>query len=630
VVLENPSLRIAINPDGQIRRIMKKSPDRDLLDHRHPARLMHFTLGDQLIEPVSVKRTNQQLDLTFSQPGLLATLSVEERPEAIVLQLINIQSSGAGYERVYFFNCHSTLGIEANDPFAIGVFPLTLGIKADVPQGLNHKLGVEGAGKYAPLARLAIAGGPREHYREQLQAVLALAPELPQSPIGGPRAADNRLPRESYLIDHPGLINERNIDAWIATAKQAGMGAIDFHCGPTIRFGDYQPLAPHYTGGHAGLKQVIDKVHAAGLKASLHTYAYMIDKKTPWVTPIPDRDLATGREFTLSRDISANEALLPVNETTDGMSTRIEFLLRNSVTLRIDDELIVFHDFATSPPYGFSRCERGVLGTTAAPHKQGAKVYHLREVFGLFAPKAESALYDKVAAAIANTANQCGFDSIMFDAMDGGDTLSQYWEVPYTGPKFVNQVYRQLKQPLMIDLNYEYWPISCRSGFWDAPIRGYKRHTDLRVVWMRNQSGGWLPLQLGWYALYPEPGDQPERMFLEDIEYLYCRSLALDAGVSFVAGLTPEAVNDSLTLQRWLPVMRDYETIRRSGKLPGDLRQRLMTPGEEFHLEKLGQNHWQFRPRQFTERLIEGTSGTLKVNNPFAGQPDLTTLNVTP
>ncbi len=152
VVLENPALRIELSKNGQITRLLAKASQEDILDHNQPARLLHFTLGNQLIEPTSVTRSNHQLDFTFDQSGLVASLSIDERPEAIILQLINIQCTGAGYERIYFFGCHSTLGIEANDPFAIGVFPLTLGIKADVPQGLNRKLGVEGVGN----ARLRI------------------------------------------------------------------------------------------------------------------------------------------------------------------------------------------------------------------------------------------------------------------------------------------------------------------------------------------------------------------------------------------------------------------------------------------------------------------------------------------
>ena len=54
---------------------------------------------------------------------------------------------------------------------------------------------------------------------------------------------------------------------------------------------------PH---GLAGLKQVTDKLHAAGFKVGMHTLTGCIQVDDPWVSPVPDKRLTKDARFTLA------------------------------------------------------------------------------------------------------------------------------------------------------------------------------------------------------------------------------------------------------------------------------------------------------------------------------------------
>src|SRR5690606_33684914 len=101
---------------------------------------------------------------------------------------------------------------------------------------------------------------------------------------------------------------------WIKLARRLGIGQIDFHGGTSFRFGDCRPNPKIYPNGLASMKAVVDRLHEAGIKAGLHTYAFFIAKDTPWVTPVPDPRLGKDGLYTLASDLEADSTTVPVNE----------------------------------------------------------------------------------------------------------------------------------------------------------------------------------------------------------------------------------------------------------------------------------------------------------------------------
>ena len=241
--------------------------------------------------------------------------------------------------------------------------------------------------------------------RSLMKEVVAAAPDLPQSRIGGPWALDSSENFGSYLMTSG--ITEENVDEWIRLAQSLGMSQIDIHGGSCFRFGDCEPNPKMYPKGRASFKAVIDKLHAAGIQAGLHTYAFFIAKTSRWVSPVPDSRLAKDATFTLSEALPQSASAVPVDESTEKMSAITGFGVRNSATVQIDDELITYTGVSKTPPYAFTGCKRGACGTRVAAHAKGARVHHLRECFGLFVPDGDSTLLAEVAAETARMYNEC-------------------------------------------------------------------------------------------------------------------------------------------------------------------------------------------------------------------------------
>ena len=167
------------------------------------------------------------------------------------------------------------------------------------------------------------------------------------------------------------------------------------------------------------------------------------------------------------------------------MSTIIGGAIRNSVTLRIENELIVYSGVANQPPFGFSGCRRGAHGTQIAAHSQGAKVHHLKECFGLFVPDPDSTLFTEIAARNAEIVNACGFDMMYLDALDGEDLLGGAENAWHYGSRFVYEIWKRLKRPILMEMStfhHHLWCVRSRYCAWDHPTRSYKKFIDLHCA----------------------------------------------------------------------------------------------------------------------------------------------------
>jgi phosphotriesterase-related protein len=171
------------------------------------------------------------------------------------------------------------------------------------------------------------------------------------------------------------------------------------------------------------------------------------------VTPVPDPRLAKDATFTLAESLTSDTTAILVTESTQNMSTITGFFVRNSVTIQIDDELIIYKGISKEQPYAFTNCQRGAYSTKVASHKAGAKVHHLKECFGLFVPDPDSTLLEDVAASASNMYNECGFDMMYLDALDGEDILGGGENSWHYGSKFVFELWKRLKKPAIMEMS---------------------------------------------------------------------------------------------------------------------------------------------------------------------------------
>ena len=627
IALENDCVRYVIAPDGRNVGFIDKATGTDYAEVASTPFVASAKVSGETVNASKVSYESGHLTFLFGATGVRAIVRVGTEPRFFTLEVLSV--TGEGVEELAFLNLSLTLDGKLEEPFACCALALNLQTNVTEMPGPNKRLhatcykrfGFEGA-------KAAVIACPMAELRGTMKTVLSAADELPDSDIGGPWALDAEINRGSYLFDF-GAVTEKTVDDWIAFVKTLGLNQIDFHTGRSLRFGDCFPNPELFPNGRASIKAVIDKLHDADIAAGLHTYAFFIAKDTPYVTPVPDARLGKDAAFTLAEPVDAEAKAVPVVEPTSDMSTTTGFFVRNSVTLQIDDELITYAAISKEEPYAFTECRRGAYGTKAAAHEKGAVVHHLKECFGLFTPDADSTLLAEVAANTAGTFNECGFDMIYLDALDGEDILAGGEWAWHYGSQFVFHIANRLEKPALFEMStfhHHLWCVRARTGAWDHPSRSHKRYIDVHRAANEGGAGMFLPTNLGWWAVKtwqdgPFAG-QNEPTFPDDIEYLMCKCLASDMGISLM-GVNPGNIGAIPAYQRLAPIFKQYEDLRHAGYFPDAVKQKLKAPGEEFTLERRD-DAWRFRRVHYVKHKvlgIDGWSNCWTATNKFGAQP---------
>ncbi|HSW43948.1 MAG TPA: hypothetical protein VLM89_00055 [Phycisphaerae bacterium] len=620
---ENQCLKYVVDVEGHSLHFIDKRTGADYCNPAKPEPMASVRIGSNVIVATAAALDGGDLRIHFADKAV-AKLKIAPGKRHFVVDVVSLE--GEGVEEFTFVDIPLKLKGSPEEPFASCVLARNLKTNVEaIPQAISrlratcHKrFGFAGASA-------AVIGCPTGELREVLKEAVLAAPELPHSTIGGPWAMDSPHNRGSYLFNYYNM-TEKTVDDWIALARAAGINQIDFHGGGSFRFGDMRPSPELYPQGYASFKAVIDRLHAAGIKAGLHTYAFFIDKHCPWVTPVPDKRLGKDATFALASDLSADATSVPVVESTEKMSNVTDFFIRNSVTLQIGDELIVYKQIVKQPPYAFTECQRGAHGTKAVAHAAGAKVHHLKECFGLFAPDGDSTLLEEVAAKTAEIYNECGFDMIYLDALDGEDVLGGGENGWHYGSKFTFEICKRLKKPAIMEMStfhHHLWFVRSRMGAWDHPNRGHKRFVDLHCQANAGLDRQFLPGHLGWWAVKTWTGHQNEPTFADDVEYLLGKCMGHDVGFSIAAGLDPDGFKSNPLYQRMAAMMRQYEELRHKRHFDDATLAALREPGREFTLVKTEDGAWRFRPVVCTRHKVQGTddpSAAWTVENPFGPQ----------
>ncbi|MEW6233843.1 MAG: hypothetical protein AB1656_00520 [Candidatus Omnitrophota bacterium] len=616
IVLENDYVRYVIGLDGTNHHFIDKRDGKDYIDKTQDYVFAQVKIDRHVFESSAIAFDNDRILVSFKNTDFQLTLRPEIKSHSISFRVEKVQ--GPEIEELAFLNLHVMRG----DAFAGCVLALNLQTNVvEMPQA-NSQLRVLCYPRFGLVgAEAALIGCPQNELRGTLKEVVSQADDLPHSAVGGPWAMDSELSRGSYLFNFDGM-TEESVEQWISLAQNMGITQIDFHGGSSFRFGDCHPNPKIFPKGKESFKKIIDRLHAAGISAGLHTYAFFIDKKCPWVTPVPDPRLAKNAVFTLADNLTADANRISVIESTNNMSTTTGFFVRNSVTLQIDDELITYKAIDKESPYAFKDCQRGAYGTKVSVHAKNSKVYHLKECFGLFVPDGDSTLLAEVAAMTAEMYNDCGFDMIYLDALDGEDILGGAENSWHYGSKFVYEIFSRLKKSPLMEMStfhHHLWVVRSRMGAWDHPTRGHKRFIDIHCEANKELERMFLPAQLGWWAIKTWTGIQGEPTFSDDIEYLCCKSIGYGSGLSMM-GINP-GNQDKPIYKRLANIIKNYETLRRDNHFNENVKRKLRVLGDEYTLFKDEKDQWNLRPAVYLKHKVEKAGERWNVNNPYEKQP---------
>ncbi len=616
---ENDLVQFSIRADGVTAQFIDRETG---TDYAVPSPCAWIRTAEGMIAATEAVCRNDVLSVGFGDTAVRADLRVTAQGRYSIIEVLQVD--GAGVEELVFVD----LNLDPDADTVLAGCALALNLRtnvSDIP-GANRRIRASCYPRFGLAgARAAVIGSPVSRMRAIMQEAVAAAPELPHSAVGGPWALDAPINRGSYLFNFRDLSEDR-VDEWIRLAHSLGLNQIDFHGGQSFRFGDCRPNPETYPRGLVSMRAVTDRLHAAGIKAGLHTYAFFIDKSCPWVTPVPDDRLARDAVFSLATPLSVTEETVPVVESTQQMSAITGFFVRNSVTLQIGAELITYTGVSQTPPYAFTGCQRGVCGTQPTAHEPGTPVYHLKECFGLFVPEGESSLFGEVAACTAQAFNEGGFDMMYLDALDGEDVIGGGENGWHYGSKFVFEIWKHLERPALMEastFHHHLWYVRSRIGAWDHPVRSHRAFIDAHCAANRSGRRMFLPAHLGWWAFKTWTGAQLEPTFPEDIEYLGAKCIGEDTGLS-IMGVDPGTIDSIPAMTRLAAVLKRYEDLRHARVVPESIKERLRTPGAAFTLTGSVQSEWAFRPVDHHRHKVEALdawSSTWTIRNRFADQP---------
>lgn len=624
IIIENAHMRYTISTEGKNLGFLDLASGTDYLKHDKPSVCALVRCSGTEYPTTSTQWENGRLTIAFDRANVSAVLRVECLDSHIRFTVESLD--GENVESLVFLNVPLTLQARPTEPFGSCALSLNLithvkqlpALQTNLQASCYSKFGMEGA-------KVAIVAMPMDKMLTALKQVLTETDEMPHCTVAGPWARDVPFNHGSYLFNF-GSLTESNVDEWIAMAKDLGVTQIDNHGGGSFfRFGDFVLDSGKWPEGWDTYRRIVKRLHDAGIGSIFHTYAFFIDKRSKYVTPVPDKRLDAFRTFTLAESIDPNSTEITVIESTSGMNTVTGFFEHNSVILHIGDELITFGAVSQEPPWRFTKLGRGSFGTKPAVHQKGAKARHLKECFGLLVPDVGSSLFEEIAKNHADIVNSCEFDGIYLDAIDGSSILRGADECWYWADKFVFDIQKHLNKPVGMEMSamwHHFWQFRTRWQAWDYPQRGHKRFIDIHAASVN--SGLLLPLHLGWWNFQQFNPPQVEPTYPDVIEYLGSKLIGWDAGISLTGSIDRDRLNEVPQFRRAVDILRTCEELRRDNTFDEKIRAKLREPGKEFSLFRDTSGKWRFRPAHYdshTASSSEPWSMSWTVKNPFGEQP---------
>ena len=277
---------------------------------------------------------NGRLTLRFGESGITTVLKTESHPSCITFSVQSVD--GGEIDALTFLSVPFTLKGRPEESFGTCAVSLNLFTRVDALPALQNELRASCERKFGIVGtKAAIVGAPMGRMLTVLQQTLTSASELPVCKVAGPWAHEVPFNHGSYLFNF-GSLTETNVDSWIEMARSLGFTQIDNHGGGGFfRFGDVELNRQKWPDGWAAWERIVGKLHAAGIGSIFHTYAFFIDKRSKYVTPVPDPRLDAFRSFTLAEPLSEDATEIAVKESTAKMSTVTGFFEHNSVVLHI-------------------------------------------------------------------------------------------------------------------------------------------------------------------------------------------------------------------------------------------------------------------------------------------------------
>lgn len=379
-----------------------------------------------------------------------------------------------------------------------------------------------------------------------------------------PRGVESRRCKEYKYSYYEALtITPEDADRHIRFAKMCGFRAMDVYYLAFARTAGHLPWRPEYPGGMPDLQKVVAKISSAEIIPGIHIHYNKVHKQDAYVTPKPDPRLNLRQSFSLATTIDAAATVIPIEE-----NPRLCTLDDGRRILRIQNELIVYERYTAAPPYCFENCQRGALGTQAAPHEISSRVGLLDvDTWPIFVRLTQDTnIQEEVADRLKEIYEQAGFKFVYFDGAE--DVPPPYWFTVSRAQWIVNQKLKP--KPLLAEgacKSHFSWHILTRGNAFDvfkpevmkAATRAYPAAEIPRV------GRDFTSINFGWIG-YWAPGKDTMGTQPDMLEYVTSRAAAWDCPIALVGDIAamdahPRTVDNLEVIRRWEDVRaRDWLT----------------------------------------------------------------------
>lgn len=614
---KNRHVTLDIDTRGQAVSLRTKANGRELLDAPQPFVSARLKDGRQL-SVRKVARKGDALVFDFPRGYGSAVIGVDTRRDFFTFTVRSLTLTNA--EALTFCSLPVTVtkyrGNMANmlsdDDDAVCLRGYDLPVEMDVRGNTvsvrtTEKLGLTGW-------RAGLAAGPKAEMPAILQA-MAKHSGVPYSKLGGPWSEGAEETRGSYLFAD---LYYPSTDDWIEIARRGGFSTIHLH-GWWQNLGHYGIRTNYFPRGIADMKDAVDQIHAAGLRAGIHTLTACIDTRDAWVTPEASPHFIPFNTYTLARAFSPTDTVLYVNEKPSGRHDVVFTYSGNGNAIRIGSEIIQYAEISYEQPYAFLKCKRGAFRTRPAAHAAGEQADYLQQRYMAFYPQPDSPLADELAACIGNVFKTCNLDQLYFDGSEG--MMSRYGI-----DAMRHKIFRQLDAHPLIEASCygaHNWWFHSRLGTWDHPVWAPKRFQDDHVVSCSHyRDSDLLGPQMGWWA--PRMAVPFARgHHLDEMEYFASKNLGLDAAMS-IQGVNVNKAPLPYHLEKQFTLLGWYERLRLARYFDTQTVARIAVPRDEFRLRQTRDGVWRFTPVTMSTHRVtgpdDGSSGW-QVANSDAPQP---------
>lgn len=451
-------------------------------------------------------------------------------------------------------------------------------------------------------AAIALIVCPTEQFRAIAREVSQVCGLPVNEDSAGTPVKQTELVRGAYWFIR---VRPSNIDDVLKYCRLAGIGQVMMDSGSWCKSPGHYTFTEDLPKGRADLKAMVDRFHENGILVGMHCFVSKVSKTDAYVTPVPDRRFWVDMRNSLAADISSDATEISVRGDLSewaGSPVASQKLWEGGVAKHreclIGDEIIRYEAIGPEGQWNtFLDCERGAWGTSAAAHTTGDEVRHygVDGCINGYIIDQETDLMDEVADRIADIFNDCGFDMVYFDGGEDVDRRRFF----YYSSNFQHQAMKRFgKRPIIhmgTILTHRLWHSFARSGTVDTYLNTLhgeivsgqtidkwptvRDHINRSVRRNVTLAENMMPGELGWFGIWP-PGENTDGLQLDELEYLLCKSLALDAPISLqtdVSTMEAHPLTPGL-----LEMFRQYEQLRMDRALPREQTAPLGEIGRDF------------------------------------------------